>query len=152
VRARLALLLLGGAVAACSPTTTRPRVTPLPASPSVEIKGKRAVVAERMLRVLAEDSVPLADSSAQDAWAVSPWLDGETFRPVDRRPVGPSTVRFRAWVDPGRPNYSVVTLETTYRAMADPSVPDRELDRAVPEGHPAHARMQALLEKIKAAR
>ncbi|HEX5635363.1 MAG TPA: hypothetical protein VFX50_19100 [Gemmatimonadales bacterium] len=152
MRAGIAALLVGGALAACSPTTTRPRVTPLPASPSVEIKGKPSVVAERMLRVLAEDSVPLADSSAQDAWAVSPWLDGETFRPVDRRPVGPNTVRFRAWVDPGRPNYSVVTLETSYRPLADPSVPDRELDRAVPEGHPAQARMAALLEKIRTAR
>jgi hypothetical protein len=150
VRRTAALAL--AALAACSPVTSRPTIVPLPASPTLDVKGKPPEIAERLLKVLEAEGIPLARASAVDGYAETPWVDAETFQPVTRRPIGAETVRLRAWVDRGPPNYSVVTLETAFRAEADPSMRDRELDRPVPADHPAQARMKALLEKVKTAR
>ena len=40
------------------------------------------------------------------------------------------------------------SIEPVYRPAADPSVPERELDRLVPEAHPAWKRALALLDKL----
>jgi hypothetical protein len=135
-------------LAACSPFSERPRITPLPLSPAAEVKGKRPAVSEKTMAVLKDDSLPLLLVTVQDAYAESPWLDSATMQPTTRRPLGMDVVKFRTWVDPSKPGYSKVTIEPVYRTMADASVPQRELDRLVPEEHPARKRAQALLEKL----
>ncbi|HEX5817881.1 MAG TPA: hypothetical protein VFY20_03330 [Gemmatimonadales bacterium] len=143
------LLALGAvAAAACSPFSQRPRLDPLPLSPSVEVKGKRPAVTEKTMQALAEDGMPLAHRTTTDAYAESAWLDSATMQATSRRPVGMDVVKLRTWIDPSRPGFSRVTIEPVYRPTADPSVPERELDRLVPETHPAWRRAQALLEKL----
>jgi hypothetical protein len=133
---------------ACSPFSQRPRLDPLPLAPTAEVKGKRPAVADKTLKALAEDGLPLAFQTAKDAYAESPWLDSATMQPTSRRPIGTSVVKFRTWVDAAGYAYSRVTIEPVYRPAADPSVPERELDRLVPETHPAWTRAQALLQKV----
>jgi hypothetical protein len=142
------LLALTAVLAACSPFSQRPRLDPLPLSPSVEVKGKRPAVTEKTMQALQEDGLPLAHQTTIDAYAESKWLDSTTMQPTSRRPVGMDVVKLRTWIDPSRPGYSRVTIEPAYRPAADPSVPERELDRLVPETHPAWRRAQALLEKL----
>jgi hypothetical protein len=145
---RWLLALASVAAAACSPVSQRPRLDPLPLSPAAEVKGKRPAVSEKTMRALEEDGLPLAHQTTTDAYAESKWLDSATMQPTSRRPVGTSVVKLRTWIDPERPGYSRVTIEPVYRPAADPSVPERELDRLVPEAHPAWKRALALLDKL----
>jgi hypothetical protein len=39
-------------------------------------------------------------------------------------------------------------VETLYRPLADPSLPERELDRQVPRGHPVGKKVEELLEGL----
>ena len=137
-------------LAACDPFSQRPRVQPLPLAPVAELKGKRPQVSELTMQTLRDDSLPLAHLTVTDAYAESPWLDSATMRPTTRRPLGTDVVKFRTWVDPSRPGYSKITIEPVYRVVADPSVPERELDHLVPEGHPARAYAQAIFDKLGA--
>ena len=138
----LSVLLL---LMSCSPFSERPRLDPLPLAPAAEVKGKRPAVSERTMQALQADSLPLALVTVTDAYAESPWLDSASMQPTTKRPIGTDVVKFRAWVDPSKPGYSKVTIEPVYRLVADPSVPERELDRLVPPEHPAWKRAQALL-------
>jgi hypothetical protein len=70
------------------------------------------------------------------------------MRPTSARPHGTGVVKLRGWVDPGRIGYSVITLEGTWRALADPSLPDRELERPLPPNHPVRSRIDTLLTRI----
>lgn len=123
-------------------------MTPLPLAPAVEVKGKPPAITERAIDAFAALDLPLARSSVRDGYAETPWLDTAGYTPTSRRPVGPDVVRFRVWVDAARPNYSMVTVEPSVRRVADPSLPERELDRLAPDTHPAYARAESLLVKI----
>ena len=149
-RSRSLLALAALAILACNPTSKRPRLEPLPLAPVGEVKGKRPAISEKTMAVLREDSLPLAFVTVTDAYAESPWLDSATMQPTTRRPIGMDVVKFRAWVDPSKPGYSRITIEPVYRVVADPSVPERELDRLVPEGHAARVRAQAIFDKLGA--
>jgi hypothetical protein len=54
----------------------------------------------------------------------------------------------RAWADPGRPGNTVLTIETLYRPLADPSLPERELERQVPPTHPTAVKVGRVLEAL----
>jgi hypothetical protein len=136
------------ALSACSPFSQRPRLDPLPLAPTVEVKGKRPAVTDKTMKALADDGMPLALQTTKDAYAESPWLDSATMQPTSQRPIGAEVVKFRAWIDASGPGYSRVTIEPVFRPQADPSVPERELDRLVPESHPAWKRAEGLLEKL----
>jgi hypothetical protein len=140
----LALLL----PTACSPFSRRPAVHPLPLAPSAEVKGKPPAVSERILDAARAAGLPLALAAPTDGYAETPWLDTAGFQATSRRPLGADVVRYRMWVDAARPNYSRVTIEPSYRLAADPSLPERELDRLVPAGHPAYVRAESLLVRM----
>ena len=57
-------------------------------------------------------------------------------------------VKLRAWVDPGKPNYSQITVESVYRPLADPSRDDRSLERVVPDDHPVAMRVFRILDSL----
>lgn len=138
------------AVSACDPFSKRPRLEPLPLAPVAELKGKRPDVSEKTIARLREDGLPLAHVTVKDAYAESPWLDSASMQPTTRRPLGTDVIKVRTWVDPSKPGYSRITIEPVYRVSADPSVPERELDRLVPEGHPARKWAEAFFEKMGA--
>lgn len=145
---RRALVLL--AAAACYPATTRPDLQPLPEAPRLEVE----LFVEEATRALAveldADSIPVARTEPRDGWLETGWFDMTTLAPVRGRPIGLATVKVRAFVDPGRPNHSVITVETVHRPLADPSRPDRDLEEQVPNGHPVAVRVQRALERLKA--
>lgn len=62
--------------------------------------------------------------------------------------VGPGIVRVRAWADPARPGSSQLTVETLYRPLLDPSLPDRELEREVARDHPVAVKVVAALKGL----
>jgi hypothetical protein len=140
----LAVALLG----ACRPDTTRPSFTPLPEAASTEIRLSPQEATQRLADALAADSLPPNRVRVRDGYIETKWLDSATGRPTRRRPIGTDVVRIHAWADPGRPGNTVLTVETLYRALADPSVPERELDRQVPRHHPVARKVEQVLEAM----
>jgi hypothetical protein len=148
MRARALAAVLGGLLAACRPDTTRPSFTPLPEAASTEIRLGAQEATKQLAEALLADSLPPARVRLRDAYLETAWLDSATGRPTSRRPIGTDVVRIRAWVDPGRPGTSVLTIETLYRPLADPSLPDRELERQVPRDHPVAVKVVQVLEAM----
>jgi len=139
----LALLL------ACQATTTRPTYGPVSGAETVvlelEVPGATRLLADR----LKADSLPVTVIEQRDGFVETPWFDTTTSKPTGRRPLGAGVVRVRGWVDPEKPGFSRLTVETLFRDIADPSLPERELDREVPPDHPTAVRVRAVLDSLR---
>lgn len=135
--------------ASCQPNTARPPFTPLPDAAGTEIRLSVREATRRFAEVLQADSVPLRKVALRDGYIESTWFRTTTRRPVrSRHPIGPDVVRIRAWADPARPGSSQLTVETLYRPLVDPSLPERELEREVPRDHPVAVKMEAALRQL----
>ena len=145
---RLVRLALGVAVVGCHPETTRPAIVPVPEAASTEIRLGPQEATNRLAEAMVADSIPLARVRARDGYIESRWIDSASGHATRRWPLGTSVVRVRAWADPGRPGNAVLTVETVYRPLADPSVPERELERQVPKTHPVAVKVQAELADL----
>jgi hypothetical protein len=144
-RLRIVALAL---LAACKPDTTRPAITPFPEAAGVEIRLRPQEAASRLAEALRADSLPPSQIRLRDGYLETRWLDSATGRPTSRRPLGTDVVRLRGWADPGRPGFTVLTVETLYRPLADPSLPERELERQVPRTHPTAVKVEKILEAM----
>lgn len=140
------------AIVACSPVTTRSRIAPFPEAATVEVRAPVPEATERLLAVLAADSIPVARYSLRDGWFETAWLDTTTMHPTTVRPQGEGIVRLRGWVNPGRIGYSVVTVEGAWRVMNDPSVPERELEQPLRPNHSVRMRIDTLVARIPTGR
>lgn len=148
MRVPLRYLILAGGVA-CQPNTTRPSFTPLPEAAVTEIRLPVRDATRRLAEALRADSVPIRRVAIRDGYIETPWFNATTRRPIrGRRPLGPNAVRIRAWADPARPGSSSLTVETLYRPLADPSLPERELEREVARTHPIAKRVEATLRQL----
>ena len=151
MRAALATLLAAAfavVLSACDPTTHRPTFTPRPEAATTELELAVPAATHALALALEGDSVPLSRVVPRDGFVETPWLDAATLRPATGRPVGPSVVRLRGWVDPSRYGFSRLTVEVVYRTTVDPSLPVRETEAEVPWSSPARARVRALLGKL----
>jgi cell division protein FtsN len=142
------VLALAALLAACDPTTRRPTFLPRPEAATTELELAVPAATRALAEALQADSVPLARVAPRDGFIETAWLDAATMKPATLRPVGPSVVRLRGWVDPSRYGYSRLTVEVVYRAIVDPSLPVRETEAAVPYTNPARARVRTVLGKL----
>lgn len=142
------LALAGAVVAGCQPATTRPPFPPVPEAAATEVRLVPQEATRLLSEALRQDSIPVTRVEPRDAWLATSWFDTASHHPIHRRPLGPDDVRIRAWSDPTRPGFSKITVETIYRPLADPSIPDRELDRQVPREHPVAARVRTILADL----
>lgn len=135
--------------AACFPTTTRPHLTPMVEAPVTEIELFVPAATRALAVALDTDSLPVSRTEPDDGWLETPWFDAVTLQPTSARVVGINVVKIRAFVEPGRANHSLITVETVYRPLLDPSRDGRDLERHVPAEHPVALRVQAALERLK---
>ena len=142
------LLLLVPLALGCKIDTTRPPYGPIDGATEIKIELKVSVATEILADRLRADSIPVTRVEVRDGWMESPWFDATTRRPTTRRRLGPEVVRVRAWVDPLEVGHSRLTVETLFRPLADPSLPDRELDRQVPPDHPTAVRVDSVLQRM----
>jgi hypothetical protein len=145
VLAGVAALALG---AGCQPVTTRPAFPPVPEAAFTEIRLSPSEATRLLAEALKADSIPAARVELRDTWLETGWFAASTGQPVHHRPIGPDVVRVRAWADPTHPGNSKVVVETVYRPLADPSLPQRELDRQVPRNHPVAIKVRATLQDL----
>ena len=123
-------------------------MTPYPEAAGVEIRLRPPEATRRLAEALQADSLPPSRVRVRDGYIETAWLDSATGVPTGRRPIGTGVVRLRAWADPGRPGNSVLTVETLYRPLADPSLAERELERQVPRTHPTAVKVEQVLEAL----
>jgi hypothetical protein len=139
-----ALLWIG----ACNPNTARPSFGPITGAATAEIDLRVPVATRVLTDMLRADSLPVSKSEPLDGYIETSWFDTATGKPAHLRRLGGATVRVRAWIDPTRIGHSMITVETLYHPLADPSLPERELDRQVPKDHPTGKRVDAIIEKL----
>ena len=146
-RARAAWIALAG-LTACQPGTRRPPFPPVPEAATTEIRLVPSEATRLLAEALQADSLRARRVRLRDAYLESDWLDSTGRQRTHRRPVGAGVVRLRAWADPTRPGFSRMTVETVYRPLADPSEPERELDRQVPRDHPVAVKVRTTLQEM----
>jgi hypothetical protein len=145
---RFPLLWLGAVVgAACQPNTGRPVFSPLPDAAGTEIRLSPAEATRQLAAALRADSIPVREVLIRDAYLETGWFDAKTGRPRGN-PMGQGIVRLRAWADPARPGSVQLAVETAYRPLADPSLPQRELERQVPPNHPVAVKVDSILQQM----
>jgi hypothetical protein len=149
VRAALFLIGVGFGAVACQPNTTRPSFTPLPEAAGTEVRLSVPEATRHLAEALRADSIPPRKVQLRDGYIETAWFEAGSGRVVrGRRAVGPGIVRVRAWADPARPGSAQLTVETLYRPLLDPSLPDRELEREVAPDHPVAIKVVATLKKL----
>lgn len=135
-------------VLSCRATTRRPYFTPLPMAATAQVELGVAEATRALSEALARDSITLRTIHENDGYLDSGWLDAETLEPTRARPLGPGVVRVRAWVTPDREFWSELVVEASFRPIADPSRPERELDTPLPEQHPLQRRIAGALRGL----
>ena len=108
----------------------------------------RGEATERLAEALRQDSIPLAQVEARDGYLESPWFEAETGRVVAGGRAGAGVVRVRGWVEPARVRQSEVRVETVFRRVWDPSLPERELERPVAPDHPVLVRVDSVIARL----
>jgi hypothetical protein len=131
---RVGLVML--AAVACRPNTTRPAITPYPEAAGSEVRLPVPEATRRLAEAFKADSIPPRTVRLRDGYIDSGWFYARSGRRFSGRPIGSRVVRVRAWADPSRPGSSQITVETLYRPLVDPSLPERELERQVAPDHP----------------
>ena len=136
-------------VLACQASTTRPTFGPVTGAQVTVLELDVPRTTTLVANALKADSFPVTVLEPRDGFLETPWFDSGTTRPTSRRALGGDVVRVRAWIDPEKPGHSRVTVETLFREIADPSLPERELDREVPPDHPTSVRVRAVLDSLR---
>jgi hypothetical protein len=142
------LAALAVAAAGCRPNTTRPYFPPVTGAPQVEIELGVADATQALADVLRSDTIPIDRVVPSDGFLQTAWFKADTKRATHVRRLGPDVVQIRGWVDPSRPGWSRMTVETVYRPLADPSLSPRDLDRQVPPDHPVGKRVQQIVTEL----
>lgn len=135
-------------VAGCRATTSRPSYLPLPTAAVAEVELEIPEATRVLAEALARDSITLSVVREADGFIDSGWLAANTLERTDARPLGQDVVRVRAWVNPAKQFWSELVVEATYRPMADPSRPERELDVPLPDDHPLQRRVAGVIRRL----
>lgn len=126
----------------------RPRITPLVGSVTRVAPERPEVLVRAFDDALRARQLPLVAVSQVEGYVETEWLDIDTR--AARRPGATGLeriVKLRLFVDPvgGR---SRVVGEAVRRYLWDPSLPERELERAVPVDHPGRALLDSIMTSV----
>ena len=142
-------VLLAVGTTACQPNTTRPGITPYPEALGGELRLSVSETTRHLAELLKADSIPVSQVRLRDGYVETRWFDSRTGQAKKgRTALGLQTVRIRGWADPARPGSTQLTVETVYRPLMDPSLPERELERQVPPDHPTARKVGALMGRL----
>ena len=150
---RAALLATASAAAllACAGLGgVRPRYGPVPGSIALEMTGAPDVVTLAAAEELRSAGLLPQRVSAAEGYAESQWFDVSThgsstespFRGLDR------VVKLRFFADPTA-GHTHLAAEAVVAYAVDPSRPERELERMVPEGHEGSVILKRILDRLK---
>jgi hypothetical protein len=150
-RARAALALgvaLVATVTCRSFGGVRPRYGPVPGALLLEVRPSTDSVIRALAAIVREAGFGVRTVAPREGYLETGWLDLRTR--VAREPgAGPldPVVKLRFFADPvaGRTR---LLAECVHRFRVDPSLPDRELERMVPDSHQGRAVLDSVLARI----
>jgi hypothetical protein len=148
IRPSVRLSILIALSASCKPYTTRPTFPPVAGAPFADVTLPVAQATQILADALRADSFPVSKVEPRDGLVETPWFNVATRKPTDARRLGPDVVQVRGWVDPTKPGSSRIVVETVFRPLADPSLPDRLLDHLVPSDHPIGVQVDSVVTDL----
>jgi len=128
----------------CTAPTTRPFFQPFPLAAFDTVPERPEVVIRLLADRLTEQRIPIRALSDQEGFLESGWFDPRTKRRRAGAANPNRAVRLRVWADLVEPQASQVVIETVYRTIADPSLPEREAEGVAPAGSAGDSVTQAL--------
>jgi hypothetical protein len=128
----------------------RPRYGPVPGSIAVEMRGAPDVITLGAAEELRSAGLLPQRVSAAEGYVESRWYDVSThassaqppFRGLDR------VVKLRFFADPTA-GHTHLAAEAVVTYAVDPSRPERELERMVPEGHEGLVILRRILDRLQ---
>jgi hypothetical protein len=129
----------------------RPRFGPVPGSIGFELEAQpEAVIASAASEVLAA-GLKLEVADPAEGYLETAWYDLRTRAPVPAtvRDLG-QVVKLRFFADPFA-GKTRVAAECVRRIADDPSEPERDLERMVPDSTPGRVLLDSIVGRLKAA-
>ncbi len=149
---RAALLAAASAaVLACAGLGgVRPLYGPAPGSVAVELTGAPDAVTSAAAEELRGAGLHLQRVSVAEGYVESQWYDVATHASSPRRPFTDldRRVKLRFFADPTA-GHTHLAAEAVVAYAVDPSLPERDLERMVPDGHQGLAILRGILDRLK---
>ena len=142
---RLALLLM--LITACA-RNGQPGFPPMPEARQGQIELDPQEATKKLAEAMTAAGLPVDEVATREGFVSTAWYDTTTKKQVGGRALGADDVRIRAWVMPWKYGWSEITMEAVYRPLADPSLPERELERSVRYDHPARVAIREIMQRM----
>ncbi len=142
--ASLAVLLL---LAGCA-RNGQPGFQPMAEARRGQIELDPQEATKKLAEAMTAAGLPVTEVATREGFVATAWYDTAGMKPAGARPLGAGDVRIRAWVMPWKYGWSEITMEAVYRPVADPSLPERELERSVPFDHPARVKIREVMQAM----
>jgi hypothetical protein len=127
----------------------RPVYGPLPGSVTVVLDAAPDAVITTAEREVRAAGLTVAAVAADEGYLETAWYDVLTRRTVDARaPDFDHIVKLRLFADPTAGKTRLVA-ECVRRIAYDPSEPERDLERMVPDSTPQRALLDSLVARLK---
>ena len=147
---RRALFVFLAVATSCATGGQRPRFGAQPQSILLIVRQPADSAVTHLTDRARELGLPVQRSAPREGYIETGWYDvarGEhVAAPFSRLD---SIVRWRVFADPVQ-GHTRILIEAVHRIAWDPSLPERELERMVPPGHPAFAMIDSLLAAVRA--
>ena len=140
-RAVLLALAAAGAVGCASFTGVRPRYGAVPGSVLVELEAPPDSVIRALASATRERGFSFRTVAPRELDLATRDTAQARAHRLDR------VVKLRFFADPVAGKTRLLA-ECVHRIMVDPSLPERELERMVPDGHPGRALLDSVLTRI----
>ena len=138
-------MLAAAAAAACATGGVRPRYGPVPQAVMLVLDLPAAEVTDSMAAATRRAGLSVLQVAAREGYVESGWFDldarAATRVPFERQD---RIVKLRFFADPVA-GQTRLFAECVVRIAWDPSVPERDLERMPPAGHPGRALLDSLL-------
>jgi len=122
---------------------------PLPGSVSLTLNAAPDAVIAAAVREVRAAGLAVAAVAADEGYLETAWYDVATRRTVDARAMDfDHIVKLRLFADP-KAGKTYLAAECVRRIAYDPSEPERDLERMVPDSTPQHALLDSLLARLK---
>lgn len=125
---------------------------PYPQAQVAVVDAPPAQVVPEAVGWLVSQGLRVQWSSPQDGYVETAWYNVRTRQSVEGQTEPGdllNTVKIRCWADPNVPGKSQLTVEAVYRPLLDPSQPERDLERVVPQGSDGYRIAQQLIDAMK---
>jgi len=140
------------ALAACARLGgVRPRFAPIEGSVSAELEAQPDEVIGAAARELEAAGLRVAVTDAPEGYLESSWYDVGSKRTVSARARDlDRVIKLRFFADPTA-GHTRLAAECVLRIAEDPSEPERDLERMVPDSSPGHVLLDSIMARLKTA-